>query len=242
MAFPAVRLGLAIGLAASSLLGSSTALAQQGGYDVPTLLRNDWTNSIEAKRHEEQKALQESLATSFDTSSFKIPKAEMKALRELDKAITSSKFDRAKEVLQKNRALVTSPDGRFVLGALQIQLGAKLADQTMQSAGTDLVIQSGVAPKAATPALYRNQASYALNANDLPKAEQAFSHLVTVVPNDTEALVSLAQIKSDLHKPKEAAELFEKAIQMQKAASQSVPEIWMKAAAYARSQAATKQN
>lgn len=237
MTSPSAKISLLVFTPVASLLLAGAAWAQATSGQGDNVDRSVGQNlgserEGEYRRQQADRLLKESLMTSFDTSNYKIPKLEMKALRDLDKAIQHPAADRAKALLPKTETAVTSPDGKFVLGALKIRLGAKLNDVAMQSAGTDMVIDSGIAAPAALTSLYRNQATFALNANDLVKAEKAYSRIAQTDPNDGEALVSLAQIKSDLGKHAEAVALFDKAIALKSTANQPVPEIWTKAAAY----------
>jgi tetratricopeptide (TPR) repeat protein len=66
------------------------------------------------------------------------------------------------------------------------------------------------------------------NANNKAKAETAFAKVVELSPNDPEALISLAQVKSDLKKPAEAVQLISRAIELKRAAGQTVDESWYK--------------
>ena len=66
------------------------------------------------------------------------------------------------------------------------------------------------------------------NAGDKAKAEAAYAKVVELSPNDPEALISLAQVKNDLKKPAEAVQLISRAIELKRAAGQTVDESWYK--------------
>jgi tetratricopeptide (TPR) repeat protein len=184
--------------------------------------------------------LEERVSKSFNDMGMKLTKAEEKQLRALEKSINSADANSGREALAAAAAVATSADGKFVLGALQMELGAKLKDMAIQSGGTDLVIASGVAPAKSLPRLLRNQASFAVEAQDMVKAEAAFGKLIALQPNDADATVALAQVKNNLNKPVQAIELFDRAIALKQAANEPVPDIWVRVANQTRAQLAAR--
>jgi tetratricopeptide (TPR) repeat protein len=83
-------------------------------------------------------------------------------------------------------------------------------------------------PAADLPVLYRNQGVLANAAGDKAKAEAAFARVVELVPDDAEALVTLAQVKNDRGKPAEAVQLMRSAIDAKTRAGQAADESWYK--------------
>lgn len=172
----------------------------------------------------------------IDLRGYEVSKAEAKLLRDTDIAMRSPDLGRAKLALGAAQSKIQSNDAKFVLAALKLQLAARVGDQVLQSHATDDVLASGRVPAAMQPTLYRNQASFALEAGDFAKAEGAFEKLLSLHP-DAETAVSLAQIKSNRGKFQEALPLYEKAITMQSQAGRPVPEVWNRATQYARQKA-----
>jgi tetratricopeptide (TPR) repeat protein len=92
------------------------------------------------------------------------------------------------------------------------------------------MISSGAAPAADLPQLYRSQAALLQRNGKLERAEAAFARYAELAPNDPEALIALSQVKNDRKKPQEAVPLVLRAIEMRRAAGQTVPESWYKRA------------
>lgn len=172
----------------------------------------------------------------IDLRGFDVSKTEAKLLRDTDIAMRSQDLGKAKIALSAAQSKIQSNDAKFVLAALKLQLATKVGDQVLQSQATDDVLASGRVPAAIQPTLYRNQASFALEANDFAKAEGAFEKLLSLHP-DAETAVSLAQIKSNQGKFQEALPLYERAITMQSQSGRPVPEVWNRATQYARQKA-----
>lgn len=234
MAFWKALSGLVIG---SSL--ATEALAQSLPSPPPPPRAPD--DAIMSVRSDDadrlNRLVRERLARGFNAAGYKLAKDELRALRDFDTAVKSPDPGKGRMQLPKTAALIRSPDGKFIFGALQLELGTKTGDIAMQSSATDMVLESGLAPPSAAAVLYRNQASFALDAKDNVKAESAFGKLVELRPNDTDNLVYLGQVKSNLGKYGEALALFEKAIIQKAQAGQPIPEPWKRATQYARQQA-----
>jgi tetratricopeptide (TPR) repeat protein len=177
---------------------------------------------------------------SFNAEGFAFGRGELSLLRDLEKRIASGDLAKARVALSKAENAITSNDGKYVLGALQLQLADKANDDAMREKATDMVIAGGRAPAAMLPSLYRNQGVFALGRKDLAKADRAFSKLVELMPANPESLVILAQVKTDQGKLAEALPLFERAIAAQRASGQPVPEVWNTVAAGVRARLAKR--
>jgi tetratricopeptide (TPR) repeat protein len=125
-------------------------------------------------------------------------------------------------------AAATSPGGRYAIGRFQLEIGLGTNNVAMQAQGLDNLVASGQVPAADLPVIVRNQAVLASKAGDKAKAEAAFTRAAELSPNDPEALISLAQVKTELKKPAEAVQLISRAIDMKRAAGQTVDESWYK--------------
>jgi tetratricopeptide (TPR) repeat protein len=228
----------------SVLATGGPATAQDKGYPEPVRpeLPTDIFRDRAAQAGQDfERLVRERLRSKSSISGFKLTEQEKSALRKLENAASRGSGPATRE-LEEARAVAQSPDALFVLGALELQLGAKATDSKLQYQGTDRVIDSGAAPAAILPRLYRNQGIFALNENNLPKAELAFAKLVQINPANAEAAVTLAQVKNDLGKHKEALQLFEQAISAQKSANAAVPDIWVRAANSTRAKVTARAN
>ncbi|HEX8620820.1 MAG TPA: hypothetical protein VF718_02535 [Allosphingosinicella sp.] len=160
--------------------------------------------------------------------SFNISKEERAALLPVQTAVAAKDWAAAQAALPAAVAVAQSPDARYAVGRFQLEIGLGANNIPMQRQGLDNLIASGQVPAADLPVIYRNQGVLANNANEKAKAEASFAKVVELTPNDPEALIALAQVKSDLRKSKEAVPLITRAIEMKRAAGQPVDESWYK--------------
>ncbi len=157
-----------------------------------------------------------------------LSKEERAALLPVQNAITAKDWGAAQAALPAAVAAATGPGGRYYVGRFQVEIGIGLNNTALQSQGLDNMIASGQVPAADLPTFYRNQGALANTANNKAKAEAAFAKVVELTPNDPQALISLAQVKSDLKKPAEAVQLISRAIELKSGAGQKVEESWYK--------------
>jgi tetratricopeptide (TPR) repeat protein len=220
-----------------------TAAAQRGNFPRPVRpqLPTDIARDQSAQATQEfERLVRERLRSRSSINGYKLADQEKSALRKLEDAVSGTRAVSASQ-LAEARTAVTSPGGRFVLGALEMQLGSRTGDIALQTVGLDNVIDSGAAPAQVLPRLHRNRGVLALNENNLAKAELSFAKVVELQPSDAESTVTLAQIKSDLGKHKDALQLFEQAIRTQESAKAEVPQVWLRAANSTRARLAALQ-
>jgi tetratricopeptide (TPR) repeat protein len=157
-----------------------------------------------------------------------LTKEERAALLPVQTAITAKDWATAQAAMPAASAAVTSPGGRYAIGRFQLEIGVGTNNIALQSQGLENLLASGQVEADQLPIIYRNQAVLANNAGNKAKAEAGYAKVVELTPNDPEALINLAQIKSELKKPVEAVQLISRAIDMQRAAGQPVKESWYK--------------
>ena len=157
-----------------------------------------------------------------------LSKAERAALQPLITAVNAKNWAAASAAMPAAQAAAQGADARYIVAQSQLNLAIGTNDKTAQVAAIDAMIASGRAPAASLPALYRNQAALAQQANDVRKAEAALMRWTEVAPNDPEALVALAENKVANRKTPEAVALFDRAIAARQASGQPIPESWYK--------------
>ncbi|HEU0133600.1 MAG TPA: hypothetical protein VFR28_02165, partial [Allosphingosinicella sp.] len=157
-----------------------------------------------------------------------LSKEERAALLPVQTAITAKDWATAQAALPAADAAATGPGGRYYVGRFQIEIGLGTNNLALQAQGMDNLIASGQIPVADQPAIYRNQAILASNAGNKAKAEAAYARVAELTPNDPEALIALAQVKSELKKPGEAVQLISRAIELKRSAGQPANENWYK--------------
>lgn len=166
---------------------------------------------------------------------------ERAALAPVQTAIAAKDYATATAGLAAAQAAAKGADARYTVGRFQFDIGVATNNQQLQSQGIDAMLASGASPAVDLPALYNNQGALAAGLADYKKAETAFARVVELKPSDAEAIAKLAEVKSELNKPVEAATLYERAIQVRAASGQPAPEGWYKRAlniAYSNRQAA----
>lgn len=156
----------------------------------------------------------------------KISKEERAALAPLQLAVTAKDWAKAASLLPAAEAAAQGPDAKYALGQFELAIGLGTSDEKMQARAIDTMIASGGAPADQLSALYRNQGSLALRASNMAGAEAAYGRLLELTPNDPDAMVNLAKIKSDARKPQEAVALIERAIAAKQAQGQVADISW----------------
>ena len=157
-----------------------------------------------------------------------LTREERAAFLALTTALEAKNYPAATAALNIAQSAARSGYARYLASALQLRLGIETANSGLQSTAIDSMIGSGAVPAADLPPLYRNQAALLQNAGKLDKAEASLTRYLELVPGDAEALLALAQIKTDRKKPQEAVGLIGRAISVRAATGQPVPENWYK--------------
>lgn len=160
--------------------------------------------------------------------SYNLSKEERAALLPVQTAITAKDWATAQAGLPAAVAAAQSPDAKYAVGRFQLEIGLGVNNVAMQTQGLENLIASGQVPAADLPAIWRNRGVLANNAGDKAKAEASFAKVVELNPSDPEALITLAQVKSELRKGGEAVQLVSRAIDMKRSAGQTVDESWYK--------------
>ena len=167
-------------------------------------------------------------AAAAPARSYKLSKEERVALQPVQTAMTAKDWAKATSLLPAALAAAQSPDAKYVYGQLELQIGIGTEDKQMQAKAVDDLIASGGALPSEMPALYLNQAAFALQTHNNAVAESAYERVLALTPNDPELYVNLAKIKADEKKSQEAVQLIDKAIELKRAAGQPADESWYK--------------
>lgn len=155
-------------------------------------------------------------------------KQERAALQALVTALQARNYPGATAALASAHAVAQSAYSRYLASALQFRLGVETNDVGLQMTAIDAMIGSGAAPAAELPRLYKNRGALAQSTGRYEDAERAFARWAELAPNDSEALVALAEVKNLGKNIPESAAALDRAIDVRKAAGQQVPESWYK--------------
>lgn len=156
--------------------------------------------------------------------------AERRALSALQTAAAGQ--DRAAQdaALAAARSAAQGADARYALGNLQFQIGRARGDANMQTQAIDALVASGVPQGAELAPLLSAQAARAYSANDLHGADRLLTRAVELQPNNAAIVADYAQYKARLGDRPAAVAQFQRAIELQRAAGQPVPEAWYRRA------------
>jgi tetratricopeptide (TPR) repeat protein len=157
-----------------------------------------------------------------------LSKREREALQALVTAVQARNYSAATSALATAQAAAQSAYARYLASSLQLRLGAETNNSGLQMTALDSMIGSGVAPAAELPNLYKNKGALAQQIGKYDEAEQAYGRWAELAPNDSEALIALAEVRNLRKKIPESAAALDRAIDLRKAAGQPVPESWYK--------------
>lgn len=160
----------------------------------------------------------------------KLSKEELAALTPVQTALQAKNFDAAAAALAAAQPVIKSADARYFASVSQLQIGVGKNDNAMQLAGIEGMLASGKVAQSELPKYYGTMADLATKTGNYAKAEQAIAKLAEIAPNDPAPVISLAQARIKQNQPAEAVTLLDRAITMQKATGQPVPESWYRVA------------
>lgn len=174
--------------------------------------------------------------------SFPLSSEERRALLALEIAARGS--DRAAQdaALAQASAVARSDGARHALAHFQLEIGRARQDVAMTSQAVDALAGSSLATREELPSLLVNQALRAYYENQHGRAERLLSRAVELDPTNGALTADYAQLKSMIGGAliqggrqqeaqtqfRESVTMFERAIQLQTAAGQAVPESWYK--------------
>ncbi len=160
----------------------------------------------------------------------KYSEAIQKNIPVAQKALDAGQFAAVKTSIAAAQAGAQTPDDKYVVGATTLNLGIKTNDVATQSAGIDMMIDSGAAPADQMIKLLDNQGRLAVQARNYAKADTAFTKLMQLDPTNSDNISLLAEVKIQNKQPNEALPLIQQAIAAKKAANQPITEDWYKRA------------
>ncbi|CAA9503976.1 MAG: hypothetical protein AVDCRST_MAG39-1547 [uncultured Sphingomonadaceae bacterium] len=208
---------------AASKIALAVALTL-GGASTATLVATDAAVAQRAKRGQ-------AAAMPAPTSrKYNLSKAGRAALAPAETALTASNFAGAQAALTAAQPSLTTADDRYIAAGMLLRVGVGLNDQAIQRRAIDAMIASGAAQASEMPALLRNAAALAQNANDRAAAERYLTQLAQLTPGDAQAMAALAESQNSAGRPAQAAETLNRAITARVAAGQTVEEAWYKRA------------
>jgi tetratricopeptide (TPR) repeat protein len=171
--------------------------------------------------------------------SLSLSRDERTALQALELAARGT--DRAAQdaALAAARAAAQSEDARHAFAHYQLEIALGRQDAQLSATAVNALVSTG-APGHEMPSLLASQARTAFFQGEVPQAERLLARAVQLEPDNTQLVADHAQLKAAIgmallrggRRPEaqtqfqEAVELLQRAIQLQQAAGQAVPESW----------------
>jgi tetratricopeptide (TPR) repeat protein len=119
-----------------------------------------------------------------------------------------------------------TPDDIYMTSALRLNAAIALKDNDAIEKSLSKMIATGKVSPENLPKFLRTVGSLALQRKDYQTATNAFEQLAKLDPNDSEAVISLAELYYAQKQSAKAVETISQAITMTKAAGQPAPESW----------------
>ncbi|HEX5183948.1 MAG TPA: hypothetical protein VFW19_12465 [Allosphingosinicella sp.] len=154
-----------------------------------------------------------------------VGKTERAAIGALQGAIAARDYASAASALSAAQSAADSNDARYYVALLQFQLARETGNATMQAQAVESLIALGRMPQSQLGGLYALEGTNALSARDRARAEASYARALELAPSPEIAL-TLAQLKIAGRKYGDAIALIGRAIALQKARGQAVPESW----------------
>jgi len=159
---------------------------------------------------------------------------ERRALAALQTAAAGT--DRAAQdaALAAARTAAQGADARYVLARLEFQIAQSRGDAQGEAQAVDVLVASGLVPADELVPLLANQVMRAYSRSQFERADALLAQMAQLRPTDGTIAADYAQLKARRGQRAEAVTWITRAIELQGAANQAVPESWyLRAAALA---------
>jgi tetratricopeptide (TPR) repeat protein len=144
---------------------------------------------------------------------FKFSKAVQPLLATAQKAAQAGDNATALATLRQAEALPDrNSDDNYMIAMMKINAGIGLKDNALMEEAIEQALATGRVSAEDQPKFIRNLGALALQRNDNAKAITQFQRLVALNPNDTETLLSIAELQRRNGQNRESVATFEKAI------------------------------
>jgi tetratricopeptide (TPR) repeat protein len=166
---------------------------------------------------------------------------ERTALQAVERTLAGPDRGAQDAALATARAAARSADARYALGQFLIRIGQARGDARLIAEGVDAVVASGLATSDELPSMLANQAARAHGAAEYERAERLLARAIELAPNNAALLADHAQVRSQsamalvraggraaeaVTAYRDAVAMLTRAIELQRASGQVVPESW----------------
>jgi tetratricopeptide (TPR) repeat protein len=162
----------------------------------------------------------------LDGSRLAVSPDEMRALSGLGNLIHSDRQAAQNRALAAARLVANSRDARYALAVYELEIGSARGDDAMRARALDVLIASGLSPKARLPSQLAARGQIAFRAGEFDKAEALWTRLADLTPSNPDVFANLAQVKIARKDAQGAYDLLTRAIAMREVLNPKASEIW----------------
>jgi tetratricopeptide (TPR) repeat protein len=155
---------------------------------------------------------------------YNISKAAQKPFSELQKAVTANDTANLPARFAAAEAVAKSPDERYFIGQLRLNMAIAAKDKAAQRAAVDAIVRSGGASPEELPRLYRGLAGLAYDLKDYDAAVAAYGKVLELQPGDRDVTNNLIILHRERKAYPQAIALVQQSIAASKASGQPAPE------------------
>ena len=170
-----------------------------------------------------------STAPAKATRKFNISKQAQKEIVELQAAVNAKDVANFPAKLAAAQAKATTADDKYLIAQMQLNVAVEASNEAGIVQALEAMSLSG-APEGNTAIVYANIGKIHYNAKTFDKASAAFERVLQLEPNNTEAMVLLAETRTAQGRTVDGVALIQKAIAVQTAAGRKADESWYKRA------------
>lgn len=152
----------------------------------------------------------------------------LKAIVDLQTAVNANQFDKVPGLVATAQRVAKTKEDRYIIGQLQVKAALAAKDNVMLAGAIDIVAASGYVDQARVAELYMGLGGRFYETNDFARAAAAYERASTLAPNNTDALINIAESRYKLGQKAEAVASFQRAIQATIAAGQKPREDLLK--------------
>ncbi|WP_114227913.1 MULTISPECIES: tetratricopeptide repeat protein [Sphingomonas] len=158
----------------------------------------------------------------------KVSNKAQPALIALQTAVNANDTAKIPGAIAAAQAVVSTKEDRYMLGQLQLKAALAAKDDAAITAAGDVILNSGMATPEQIRVFRVNKAKARFQAKDYAGAQTDLLALLAADPNNTDAMLLLAETYESAGNSAQAVATFQKAIATQQAANQPVPPEWRK--------------
>jgi hypothetical protein len=157
---------------------------------------------------------------------YNLSKAFRAAVAPAQASIKSGNLPDAQAKMDAADAVATSPDDKYIAGAVRLELALALKDTVMQSKALDSILASGVAPAADIPKFNFFAGNFAYQRGDYALAATKLAEADRLGYKNSDVLLLLAEANFKQNKVREGLPFVERAITEATAKGEKAPEAW----------------